>query len=274
MFNLRPPIKVKGLLALLAVCAWLPVWAHCSRPINVPVAVTGLSVIDQGDIISGLYPEILRSMSAKDGCTFVMSLVPRARMELMFESGQADLMIPATRTPRRDQNGIFFPLIRSRAVLMSLPSSRQPVKNFQDLLTQTKTKVAVVRGFDYGERYQALLVELQKQGRLVIDTDPLSVARLLKLGSVDYVLMAPTILAGTAVTDSRVEDIADQLHYESLTELPWGETGVYFSKKSLSLEDINALLEIFDRVARSGVVWKGFQRYYKEEVLREGIRPL
>jgi hypothetical protein len=26
--------------------------------------------------------------------------VPRARLEMMFENGQADILIPATRTPR------------------------------------------------------------------------------------------------------------------------------------------------------------------------------
>ena len=265
----------KGLLLLLiTVFSVLPALAACSRSINVPMSVTGLSVIDQGDIISGVYPEILRALASKDTCSFDMTLVPRSRLEVLFENGQADMMIPATRTSKRDQNGIFIPLIRSRAMLMSLPSPRQSVKNFSDLLGQSKTKVAVVRGFDYGEQYQALLLELQKKGRLVIDVDPLSVARLLKRGAVDYVLMAPSILAGTAQTDQRVEDIVDQLRYEQLTELPWGETGVYFSKKSLSSEDLKALQEIFDRVVRNGLVWKGFQRYYKEEVLREGIRPL
>ncbi|MFC5401080.1 substrate-binding periplasmic protein [Undibacterium jejuense] len=268
-------LLVRLLAAMLAVCLCSSAFAHCSRPINVPMAVTGFSVIDQGDIISGIYPEFLRSLSAKEGCEFVMSLVPRARLELMFENGQADFMVASTRTPRRDKHGIFFPFIRSRAVLMSLSAlNRQPVKNFQELLNQSKAKVAVVRGFDYGERYQALLIDLQKQGRLVLDVDPLSVARLLKLGAVDYVLMAPSILAGTAQTDSRVADIVDQLRYEALAELPWGESGVYLSRKSLNPEDLAAIQEMFENAARNGLIWKGFQRYYKEEVLREGVRPL
>ena len=276
MLNFCPAkLVIQLLAALLAACCCSFSFAHCSRPINVPMAVTGFSVIDQGEIISGIYPEFLRSLSAKESCTFVISLVPRARLEVMFENGQADLMVASTRTPRRDKHGIFFPFVRSRAMLMSLPAfNRQPVKNFQELLSQSKTKVAVVRGFDYGERYQSLLVDLQKQGRLVLDVDPLSVARLLKLGTVDYALMAPSILAGTAQTDPRVEDIVSQLRYESLVELPWGESGVYLSKKSLSAEDLAAIQEMFTEAERNGLIWKGFQRYYKEEVLREGVRPL
>ena len=277
MLPFQLPRHLQGLLvsfALCSVCVSLPALARCTRPLSVPVAATGLSIIDQGDIISGIYPEILRTIAAKEGCTFTITIVPRARLEVMFESGKADLMIPATRTPHRDLYGLFVPLVRNRAMLMSIQSSLPPVKTMQDLLAQSKTKVAVVRGFDYGERYQELLAELQKQGRLLVDTDPLSVARLLKLGSADYVLMAPTILAGTSQTDPRVDDIVDHLRYEALAELPWGESGVYFSRKSVSLEDLNTLQEIFDRVARNGVVWKGFQRYYRAEFLREGIRPL
>ncbi|MFZ6849313.1 substrate-binding periplasmic protein [Undibacterium sp. RuRC25W] len=274
MSNLQSFRSLKGLLVLLLAGVSLSALARCSRPMNVPVAATGLSVIDQGEIISGIYPEILRSVAAKKGCVFLITLVPRARLELMFETGEADLMIPATRTPHRDQYGMFIPLIRNRAVLMSIQTTLPAVKTMQDLLSQPKSKVAVVRGFDYGERYLELITELQKQGRLVVDTDPLSVARLLKLGSVDYALMGPTILAGTSQTDQRVEDMVNHLRYETLAEMPWGESGVYFSKKALSIEDRHALQEIFLYIESKGLVWKGFRRYYREELLQEGVRPL
>ncbi|QJQ06698.1 amino acid ABC transporter substrate-binding protein [Undibacterium piscinae] len=72
-----------------------PASAACSRPILVPVSAAGLSVITNGDAVSGIYPEILRSVADKEGCSFIFTPVPRARLELMFESGKADLIVPA-----------------------------------------------------------------------------------------------------------------------------------------------------------------------------------
>jgi len=248
--------------------------AYCSRVMNVPVATIGLSVIESGNLITGVYPEILAMLSNKEKCQFHLTIVPRARLEFLFENGQADVMLPATRTPRRDQAGIFVPLVRNRATLISVESSRPPVRSLQELIERAGTKLVIVRGFDYGESYQQLLVTLQKQGRLIIEAEPLSVARLLKSGAADYTLMVSSILAGAIETDTRVEDLSGKLRFEVLAELPWGESGLYISRKSLSEEDSAALQDIFERLSRSGLVWKSFQRYYKKEVLNESLRPL
>jgi polar amino acid transport system substrate-binding protein len=122
----------------------------------------------------------------------------------------------------------------------------------------------VVRGFDYGEKYQAFLKELQKRNRLRLEADPVSVARLLKSGAADYTLMAPSIFAGSVQIDERVTDLEDKLQYQPLQELTWGESGVYFSKKSLNAADLQVLQDIFERAANDGLIWKGFQRYYKK----------
>ncbi|MBC3869584.1 substrate-binding periplasmic protein [Undibacterium oligocarboniphilum] len=261
------------LLSLTLILSTTAAGAHCSRPITVPVAPTGFSVIINGDIISGIYPELLTSLSSKEKCEFVITPVPRARLEMMFDNGQADILIPAARTPRRDQSGIFIPLIYYRAMLIAVHPQQNPPQNFKELLDQTSVRLSVVRGFDYGEGYQSLISELQKQGRLRIEADPVSVARILKSGAADYTLMTPSIFAGTVLSDARVGDMMNKLEYISLAELPWSDSGVYLSRKSLRAEDLAALTEMFERVGNSGLVWKGFQRYYKKEVLKESIRP-
>lgn len=158
-------------------------------------------------------------------------------------------------------------------MLISVQEQSIPVKNFKELLEQKEKKIALVRGFDYGEKYQAFLKELQKQNRLRLEADPVSVARLLKSGAADYTLMAPSIFAGSVQIDERVTDLEDKLQYQALQELTWGESGVYFSKKSLSTADVQALQEIFERAASDGLIWKGFQRYYKKEFLKDSVRP-
>lgn len=264
-----------GLASLgLAVCGALSAHAACSRVIQVPVSATGQSVLIDGGTISGIYPDLLRALSDKEGCTFALSDVPRARQEIMFETGRADLLIPASKTPRRDALGTFVALIHNRATLLSIRPNRPAIKTLRELQDNSRLKVALVRGFDYGQVYQELITALGKQGRLILEVDAISVARLLKAGTADVTIMAPTILAGAAQGDERVQDIVDKLRIEPLDDLPWGDSGVYISNTALNPQDKAALQDAMERAARSGEVWKAFQRYHNAAILKGSIRPL
>lgn len=271
-----PLPSVHALVLTLVFVLGTPVVSHaaCSRVIKVPIAATGKSVRVDGDTIAGIYPELLRGLSEKEGCSFTFTAVPRARLEVLFESGRADLLIPASRTPRRDRHGSFVALIHNRPMLMSLQSTRPAITTMQELLDQTTLKVALVRGFDYGAAYQELLTTLGQQGRLLLEVDALSVARLLKSGAADATIMATTILSGALQDDERVRDVLDRLRIEPLAELPWGDSGVYLSNTTLSPQDKAALQDALERAAKSGAVWKGFQRHYTPAILKGSIRPL
>lgn len=270
-----PNPKIRRVLAAFALVLPLGVQATCSRAMNVPMSSTGLSVVVNGDTVSGIYPDLLRAMSSeKEGCTFTLTTVPRARQEILFMTGRADVLIPATKTPKRDALGTFVPIIHNRALLLSLQSKRPAMGSVRELLAQPGFKLAVVRGFDYGEAYQDMVAALARQGRLVQEVDALSVARLLKAGTVDATFMAPTILAGAVQGDERVRLLIDGLRMEALEDIPWGVSGAYISNTSLTPEDKAAVHAALERAVRSGDVWKSFQRYYSPAILKVAIRPL
>lgn len=240
---------------------------------QVPVSATGQSVIIADNDISGIYPDLLRSLGGKDGCEFLLTPVPRARQELLFEAGKADLLVPATRTSRRDELGTFVLLTRSRATIISLDPKQAPFKSAYDLLERKDVRVVLVRGFDYGVAYQELMEALQRQNRLVLETDPLAVARVLKANPGDVTIMAPVILVGAIQSDARVSDMVDKLRFDPIVELPWGDNGLYISKNSLSQEDSATLLALLNRPNVASTLWKSFQTYYPASVLKESIRP-
>jgi polar amino acid transport system substrate-binding protein len=264
--------RTRGLV--LFCSAWLAcslATAQCSRAIKVPLAPIGLSVTTNEGNIGGVYPELLRSLGAS--CSFDYQVVPRARMEALFESGQVDLLIPASRSPRRDEFGVFVPLIQARATLISLNSERPPLRSVQDLLAQRDLRVALVRGFDYGSVYQSMIQELRQQGRLALEVDALSVARMLDAGMADVTVMAPSILTGTLVTESRVRHLLGRLRIEPVEDFPWTDSGVYLSKRALNEADRAALTALFERAGRSGVTWRSFQQHYPASSLDGSIRP-
>jgi polar amino acid transport system substrate-binding protein len=247
-------------------------WGQCSRPIRVPVAPVGLSVITQGGEVSGVYPDLLRSLGAEMGCRFDFQVVPRARLEAMFVAGTADLLLPASRTPARESLGQFVQLMQSRSMLLSLRSSRDPVASLAQLRERRELRVVLVRGFDYGEAYQSLLQELRAQKRLLLEADPLAVARALERGLADVTVMSPSILIGALLAEPRQRALVERLRMEAVPELGWGESGVYLSR-GLGDQDRVALTELLERGARSGQFWKNLQRYYPAGSFEDSFKP-
>jgi polar amino acid transport system substrate-binding protein len=246
--------------------------AVCSRDIAAPVSANGASVIVEGLTVKGIYPDLLRAIGPKAGCNFVFTVVPRARQVAMFSSGKADVLVPASRTPARDKFGTFVPMINHRAMLISVNNGRAPITSAQDLLARKELRVAVVRGFDYGEAYTALIDELQKQGRLFVEVDVIAVARLLHAGSADVTIMGPTLMAGAIRRDPRVHSLQDKLKTEAIPELPWHQSGAYLSN-ALKPEDMATIREALDKAGKSNQVMDGYLHYFRADVLNDSVRP-
>lgn len=267
-------LSARTLASILVVCLPLLAEARCARELKVPVAPIGLAVtVDAGEV-GGIYPDLIRAEMAASGCRLAFQVVPRSRQEMLFETGQADLLVPARRSPRRDAHGDFVPIVRSRAVLLFMRAARLPVNSLSDLLKHRELRVAIVRGFDYGAAYQALVKQLAKEGRLVESADPLSLARALEGGIADVAVITPTAVTGALRAHHMPSSWIDRLHAQPVDDLPWGETGIYVSRhSSLSSGDRKKALEALDRISQSGMAWRTFLRYHPESNLSESVQP-
>ena len=253
--------------------------AACSRVLQVPVAAIGLGVTVTNGQVGGIYPDLLRHVANSERCGLNFIVVPRARQELMFESGLSDILLPARRSPRRDQIGVFVPLIQSRAALVTLDRGVEhpPLPELQSLAQlqqRHELRLAVVRGYDYGEAYLSLLTTMAAQGRLQQAADPISLVRMLDAGIADLAIVAPTIVTGALRGDARLKAWLPRVQVTTVDELSWGESGVYLSNHSkLGAVDRHALETALVQLAKSGAAWREFQRYYPEDSLRLSVRP-
>lgn len=263
-------------MAMLSVAWLLPLsaTAACSRPIVVPVAPTGQSVIISDYKVSGAFPDLLKAVGAKAGCEFTFSVMPRARLEKMFEMGKADLLVAATHTDQRDQSGLFIPMFETRSTLISLDSLRAVPRTFDELLARRELRVALVRGFDFGPAYRELSKQLAAQGRLSFEADPLTVARLLNGGIADVTIMPPSVVMSAIKGNPRVEGMLPHLRITPLPELPWLKSGIYISNKSMGSDDRATLEKALAESVKSSELWNILKRYYPLAVLTASARAL
>lgn len=255
-------------------CATGSAAANCSRPMAVPMAPIGLSVSFDDDRVAGVYPSLLREMGPAIGCDFQMQRVPRARLQKMFEAGQADLLIPASASPARNRDGDFVPLIQVRASLLTISREGPLPRSLKELTAQPDYRLAVVRGFTFGPSYDNAVAVLRAQKRLVEESDVTGVVRALRQGLAQGTVMTASIFIGTLVQDAELTTLVKQVRVDNLDELGWSESGVYLSRHSLNPSDRRRLSQAFEQQARSGRVWQLFNDTHPPGSLGGSIRPL
>ncbi len=270
-------MRTCGLFTALLLCtAWsdaVRATDRCSRQIRVPVSSLGWSVVTKGDQYSGILPDFLQQLSIKSQCRFVFSSVPKNRQEILFETAQSDLLLPAIRTEKRDKTGKFVPMAQLRPVLISVEGSHAPVQNEKELLARRDVKLVIVRAFDYGAEYQAIIKKMAQAGRLLQEPDALSVARTMKKDPRYVTIMAATIFYGVLAREPIVASLQGRVRYERLDELPWVDSGIYISKLSLSTEDQNYLKDEIEKLSATDLLWKLYLNYYGADILKIGMRP-
>lgn len=264
---------------LLALLAGMALWAShaqatCQRPLNVPVTAMGHAVTVKGDAVKGVYPTLLADVAARTGCRFRFENVPRARVQRLFDAGEADLLLPANRTPERDAKADFVPLVRLRPALISLSYRQEVPVSLPRLLHQSRQRVAVVRGFDFGPEYRQALAELQRQNRLVQERDPASLARALQAGMAELALLSPLTLAGSLEQDVRLYPLLAAMHFETLEALPWMESGIYLSRQRLSEADRSLLRATLTDLGQRRQAWQLFHQLHAPGSALAALRPL
>jgi polar amino acid transport system substrate-binding protein len=248
--------------------------AGCSRPINVPMAPIGLSVSFDDAKAQGIYPTMLREVGTSAHCQFDIHKVPRARLQTLFDAGQADMLIPASATPTRDAAAEFVPLIQVRASLLTLEGDAPVPRSLAELLALPDYKLVVVRGFSFGPAYDSAIATLRQRQRLVEEADPSGVARALRQGLAQATVMTASILVGTLAIEPELSPLLKRLRVEPLEELGWHASGLYLSRRSLSEADRRALRQAFGQVARNGRIWQLFNELHPPGSLGVSIRPL
>lgn len=109
----------------------------------------------------GLGPAILRQLADELGGGLRFELYPWARAQLMVESGQADILVGPYRTAEREARFAFAaaPFYEDRILFYALRERRLQWQG--DYARLHGLRIAVVRGWAYGERFESERGRLQ-----------------------------------------------------------------------------------------------------------------
>lgn len=257
--NISPMIRT----AILAAAALLPAHAGaaCSRPIVVPASSLGrmMTVNENNGDVGGVYPGLLRERGRRAGCEFVFPVVPRARAEAMLRQGEADLLVGAVQVAERDQWGRYIPMIGTEWMLVS--TDPDPPRSEAELLARPGIRLNVVRSYNYGPAYLALLARLDRQGKLEYVKDPQTIARKMEIGRANYAYMPSNTFAGTLEELGLRETLGRRVRYTHLAGIPASTSGVYISRRTAP-EDAAQLAAMLKQLSRDGELLARTRKFF------------
>lgn len=246
--------------------------AACSRPIRVPAAPLGQTIVIGEDptIISGIYPELLKRYGKKMGCEFIFVKVPWVRAEILVKTGAADMFLLAMRVPERDIWGRFVPLVTSHWTLITLRNDPSPT-TVEGLLALPNIRFNAINGFKYGTKHQNMLDRLMQKGEMEYVVDPATIVRKMVAGRVDYVFLPSYTFAG-ALERTGLKNYASRAHYSFLSDIPPTVAGAYFSPY-LAKNDSEQLFSLLSKMRDDGAILLEMKRIFSADKLIS-IKPL
>jgi polar amino acid transport system substrate-binding protein len=255
------PLVRRLALACLALLATRPAWAGCTRPLEVPFSPLGREMIvsPEGEF-SGVAFDFLAELGRRTGCSFHLQAMPRARAWLLAEQGKLDLIPAAVRTAQRDGYARFYDhQTLEPLALISLKEHPVTARSMAELLAGNST-VDVIRSYNYGPEYMALLNNPALKPRLYQDNEPQLAALRLKTGKIDAVLLLPSVFAQSAVSTG----IADKVAVYPLAWLPQSRDGIYLLENRLAPADAALLGKTIRQMNKEGVYLRLYKRAHKD----------
>lgn len=196
----RPAFSVLALCLALATAMALPCQAArnagCSKPISVG---TGhwepYAYFDAQQHFTGLDVDMTRAIFREAGCTLVeLPMRPAPRNMMLFESGDIDMLMGASRTGERLKRAWFTAGYRNETVAMFSLAQEAPrhegIRSFDDFLAGKLTMLAPRVGY-YGDTYGRHMAGLKDTKRLFQFLDFTQGIRMLGAGRANFIMGDP-----------------------------------------------------------------------------------
>lgn len=254
MLPIVRPMLVLLVLALGSAGAAEP--PNCERPFSLALHDHGLLYSSQTG--EGIDKDVADELVRRSGCRINVTVLPRARIWQLIESGALDFSLSGITNEARDRFAGFAWYFSNRYYLLVRKDAG--VTRLPDFENNPALKLGVIRGFRYSPSANRLVDRLDGEQRVSYSTslDPLydvllgNRVQAMIIEPFDYPALESVKLRGQTVT----------LAFDD----PSVPHGLIMSKKSLSLPQQQAWRSLVDGMRADGTVQRIFEKYFAPEL--------
>ncbi|MEO5797662.1 MAG: transporter substrate-binding domain-containing protein [Rhodoferax sp.] len=242
------------------------VWAEdgrpdCGRPFTLGLHVHGL--LYSADLDAGIDKDFADTLSQRSGCSIQTSVLPRARIWQLIESGALDFSLSGIATEERNTYADFAWYFSNKYYLLVNKSTH--VQKLSDFEGQPAMKLGAIRSFRYSTNANRMVDKLAQAGRVSYASglDPLY--QVLILGRIQGMVIEPFDIGD--VEAKRIKDTTQIIEFND----PPVPHGLIISKKSISPAEITKWVALVQSMRNDGTVLRIFEKYFPPALAREMV---
>jgi polar amino acid transport system substrate-binding protein len=250
------------IILLVGACLWLGLTSakaagpDCSRPFTLALHDHGL--LYSADTDTGIDKDFADELIRRSGCKVVVSLMPRARIWQLIESGALDFSLSGITNAERDKFAAFAWYISNKYYLLVRKDSA--VRSLADFENNQNLQLGVIRSFRYSETANTLVDRLQAAGRVSQSggLDPLY--QTLSINRIQGMIIEP--FDYPALDEKKIRDMSDIIEFND----PAVPHGLIMSKKALPPAEQEKWRALVNAMRRDGAVRRIFEKYFPPDL--------
>ena len=231
----------------------------CSRPLSLGLHEHGL--LYSGQTGEGVDKDIADEMARRSGCHVVQTVLPRARIWQLIESGALDFSLSAIANPQREKFAAFAWYVSNKYYLLVRRDA--DVRSADDFRGRPALRLGLIRSFRYGEQANAFVDALEGEGRVSYggSLEPL------------YTILMEDGIQGMVVEPFDFPAIAGAPLKARTTLLEFGDPpvphGLVMSRRSLPPAQLQAWSDVILAMRADGTMRRIFEKYFPADLARQ-----
>ena len=230
--------------------------ADCSRSYTLALHDHGL--LYSADTDTGIDKDVADELIRRSGCKVTVSLMPRARIWQLIESGALDFSLSGIANVERDKFAAFAWYFSNQYYLLVRNDSG--VRQLSDFEKNEKLQLGVIRSFRYSESANGLVDKLQNANRVSQAGGLAPLYQILMLGRIQGMIIEPFDFP--ALEEKKIREISSVLVFND----PPVPHGLIMSKKGLSAAQQEQWRAMVSGMRTDGTMRRIFEKYFKPEL--------
>lgn len=257
MFYSKSCRLICTLALTLAQSSWAAtVSPDCSKTYTLALHDHGLLYSAETD--RGIDKDVAEELIRRSGCKVTVSLMPRARIWQLVETGALDFSLSGIANAERNKFASFAWYFSNQYYLLVRRDAE--VTTIADFEKQERYQLGVIRGFRYSESANHFVDKLDMSGRLTQSGGLSPLYQALMSNHIQGMLIEPFDFP--ALDEKKIRDLTVIIEFND-SSIPHG---LIMSKKSLTQNEQEKWRAIVNAMRADGTMRRIFEKYFKADL--------
>ena len=231
----------------------------CSRPLSLGLHEHGLLYTAQTG--EGIDKDIADEMTRRSRCHITLTVLPRARIWQLVESGALDFTLSGISNPQRDRFAAFAWYVSNKYYLLVRRDAE--VRSVAEFRRKRGLHLGLIRSFRYGERANEFVDALESEERITYATSLEPLYTILLDDDIQAMIIEPfdfPVIAGAQLkAQTSILEFAD-------AAIPHG---LVMSRKSLPPAQLQAWGDVIQSMRADGTIRRIFEKYFPADLAKQ-----